>query len=82
VKTAWVCGSSLTAAGNMRVLRQAAGWSKNRLAREVGMSVTMVSFLEDGYRNFTLPVLERVAEVLGTSAVGLLTAPAGELEAS
>jgi len=69
-----VCASSLIAAGNVRRLRDRAGWSQHRLAGEAGMSACMVNFLEAGQRNFTLPMLERVAAALGTSASALLEA--------
>ena len=70
-----VCGSSLTAAANVRGIREGLGWSQYRLAEETGMSKGMINFLEAGLRNFTLPTLERVAGALGTTAARLLTAP-------
>ena len=71
-----VCASSLIAAGNVRRLRDRAGWSQHRLAGEAGMSACMVNFLEAGQRNFTLPMLERVA-ALGETAAGLLAGGGG-----
>lgn len=70
------CATSLTAAARVRVLRKAAGWSQRLLAEEAGVSGCMITMLEGGQRNFTLPVLERVAKALGTD-VATLVAPAG-----
>jgi transcriptional regulator with XRE-family HTH domain len=70
-----VCGASLTAAASMRLLRRGLRWSQHRLAREAGLAPSMISHLEAGRRNFTLPTLERVAAALGTGARDLLAGP-------
>jgi DNA-binding Xre family transcriptional regulator len=67
-----VCEASLTAAANVRELRAARGWSQHRLAAQTGLSPAMVSHLEAGKRNFTLPMLERVAAALERGARDLL----------
>lgn len=71
------CAASLTAGTRVRVLRERAGWSQARLAAKAGLSPGMVSFLEAGRRNFTLPALERVAKALQTTAAALAGEPAG-----
>ena len=58
------CATSLAAGKRTGVLRKARGWSQARLGREAGISPGMVSFLEAGERNFTLPVMEKVAKAL------------------
>lgn len=76
------CDLSRTAAANMRRLRKEAGWSQLRLAAKAKFHPAMISHLEGGKRDFTLPTLERVAEALGVPAGELLTdPPAGALEA-
>jgi transcriptional regulator with XRE-family HTH domain len=67
-----VCPSSLAAAARVRVLRKQLGWSQYDLAAQAGLSRCMVSYLEAGRRNFTLPKLEMVAGALGTSVAALL----------
>lgn len=71
------CDLSLTAGANMRRARKDAGWSQHRLAAETGLAPCMISFLEAGERNFTLPTLERVARALGAVPADLL-APLGD----
>jgi transcriptional regulator with XRE-family HTH domain len=66
------CAASLTAADRVRRLRKARGWNQDDLAREAGLSRCMMSFLEAGRRNFTLPMLERVAGALETTPAALL----------
>jgi transcriptional regulator with XRE-family HTH domain len=70
-----VCGLSLTAAANVRRLRRRRGWSQYRLAREAGLGRALVSLLEGGHRNFTMPVLEKAAAALGVPAGDLLADP-------
>jgi transcriptional regulator with XRE-family HTH domain len=67
-----VCATSLAAARRVRLLRRERGWSQDRLAVEAGLSHCMMSFLENGRRNWTLPMLERVAVALDTTPAGLL----------
>lgn len=68
-----VCGSSLIAAAGMLRLRRGLGWSQKHLAAEAGLSGPMITLLECGQRNFTLPVLEKIAGALGTSVPAMLT---------
>jgi transcriptional regulator with XRE-family HTH domain len=69
---ATACPPSRAAAGKVRELRRAAGWSQRALAERAGISPCMVAMLESGQRNFTLPVLARVAAALGTSPAALM----------
>jgi transcriptional regulator with XRE-family HTH domain len=66
------CDLSLTAGANMRRIRKNRGWSQHRLATETGLAPCMISFLEAGERNFTLPTLERVARALKADPADLL----------
>jgi transcriptional regulator with XRE-family HTH domain len=72
------CATSLTAGARIRALREEAGWSQRRLGEEAGLSHGGVSFAETGQRNITLPVLERVAEALGTDVASLLAPERGD----
>jgi transcriptional regulator with XRE-family HTH domain len=72
------CATSLTAGARIRALREEAGWSQRRLGEEAGLSHGAVSFAETGQRNITLPVLERVAEALGTDVASLLAPERGD----
>ena len=75
---ATACATSLTAGARIRALREEAGWSQRRLGEEAGLSSGAVSFAETGQRNITLPVLERVAEALGTDVASLLAPERGD----
>src|ERR1039457_3748177 len=68
------CALSRIAAANIARLLMDRGWSQRRLANEAGISLGMASQTEGGRRNLTLPVLERVAAVLGIEAADLLRA--------
>ena len=68
------CALSRIAAANIARLRMDRGWSQRRLANEAGISPAMAAQTEGGSRNLTLPVLERVAAVLGIEAADLLRA--------
>lgn len=70
-----VCALSLTAGANVRALRVTAGWSRARLGREAGLSGIMISFLERGQRDFTLPTMEKIAAALRVRAPDLLAGP-------
>jgi transcriptional regulator with XRE-family HTH domain len=45
--------------------RTDAGLTKTALAKELGCSLSLVSEIESGTRNARLPLLERMAELLG-----------------
>src|SRR4051812_45487037 len=45
--------------------RNDAGLTKTALAKELGCSLSLVSEIESGTRNARLPLLERMAELLG-----------------
>jgi transcriptional regulator with XRE-family HTH domain len=75
---ATACPASLAAGRRIRALRTGLGWSQRRLGEEAGLSSGAVSFAETGQRNITLPVLERVAEALGTDVASLLAPERGD----
>lgn len=72
-----VCGLSLAAAASVRRLRRGLGWSQRRLAEESGISQGMISALEAGRRNFTLPALDRAAAALRVRPSDLLAGEGG-----
>jgi transcriptional regulator with XRE-family HTH domain len=51
--------------------RADAGWSKTKLANELGCSLSLVSEIESGTRNAQMPLLERMAELLGKTVADL-----------
>jgi transcriptional regulator with XRE-family HTH domain len=63
----------------IRALRKARSWTLAQLAQEVGMTTGHVQKLEVGERELTLPVMERLAEALGTSVADLLPPKLGGL---
>ena len=64
-------------ARNIRRLRQAKGWSQERLASECDLHRTYVGAIERCERNITLETLQRLAEGLGCTA-GFLISEVGE----
>jgi transcriptional regulator with XRE-family HTH domain len=76
------CALSVTVGANVRALRVARGWTLGRLGAEAGISGIMISFLEGGQRDFTLPTMEKIAKALGVRAPDLLCAqvPAADEE--
>ncbi len=64
-----------TVGRNIRRLRRARGLSQEDLAAEIGVHRTYMGGVERGERNLTLRSLERLAERLGVSPVGLLEEP-------
>ena len=52
---------------NVRRLREAKGLAQDALAYDAGIHVTYLSGVENGHRNITLTVLERLARSLGVS---------------
>lgn len=67
-----VCPSSLVVAAVVRRLRKQRGWNQDQLAGKAGLSRCMMSFIEAGRRNPSLPALERLAEALDTTPAALL----------
>jgi len=65
---------------NIKRLRTERGLQQDALAHDVGIHVTYLSGIENGRRNMTLGVLERVARGLGVSETDLVrrTATADE----
>lgn len=63
---------------NVRRVRQEKGLTLEALADEVGLAYTYVGQIERGRRNPTLDVVERLAVVLGTEALELLSARADD----
>lgn len=64
-----------TVGRNIRRLRRERGLSQEDLAAEIGVHRTYMGGVERGERNLTLRSLERLAERLGVSPVGLLEEP-------
>lgn len=57
---------------NIKERRQAAGLAQDELAHRASIHVTYLSGVENGRRNITLDVVERIAEALGVSEASLL----------
>jgi transcriptional regulator with XRE-family HTH domain len=57
---------------NIRRLREEKGLQQDALAHEAGVHVTYLSGIENGRRNMTLAVLERVARSLGVPEAELV----------
>lgn len=57
---------------NLKRLRQAKGWSQEKLAFEAEIHRTYVSDLERGARNPTITIVEKLAGPLQVSASDLL----------
>ncbi|MBT2135483.1 helix-turn-helix domain-containing protein [Croceibacterium sp. LX-88] len=59
-------------AKNLRLLRQAKGWSQEVFADEAGLHRTYISDLERGSRNPTISVVDKLAIALGVTPGRLL----------
>jgi len=57
---------------NIRRLREARGLSQEDLAHLAGVHVTYLSGVENGHRNVTVNVLERLAAGLGVDETDLV----------
>lgn len=57
----------------VRTLRQAQGWSQERLADVCGLHWTYVGQVERGRRNLTLHNILKLADALGTDAGDLVS---------
>ena len=60
---------------NIRAAREARGLQQDALAHDAGIHVTYLSGVENGHRNITLNVLERIAKALGLSEADLVKRP-------
>ena len=49
---------------NVRLCREALGWSQERLAEESGLHRTYISGIESGKRNVTISVVAEIAAAL------------------
>ncbi|WP_421932365.1 helix-turn-helix domain-containing protein [Phenylobacterium sp.] len=57
---------------NVKRLREAQGLPQDELAHRAGIHVTYLSGVENGHRNITLNVLERIAGALGVTEAELV----------
>lgn len=57
---------------NVRIRREAAGLSQEDLADAAKIHVTYLSGVENGKRNATLKIVERISKALGSRASDLL----------
>ena len=57
---------------NIRTAREQRGLQQDALAHEASIHVTYLSGVENGRRNMTLNVLERIARALGISEAELV----------
>ena len=57
---------------NVRALREQRGLAQDALAHDAGIHVTYLSGVENGRRNITLSVVERLAAALGVAEARLL----------
>jgi transcriptional regulator with XRE-family HTH domain len=67
----------------VKMLREAKGWSQTKLAVEASMSVSGISMIENGHRNLSTVTLAKLAEALGVEVRDLFPleqAPLPELE--
>lgn len=58
---------------NIKRLREQRNVAQDSLAHEAGIHVTYLSGVENGRRNITLVVLQRIAESLGVPASALVS---------
>jgi transcriptional regulator with XRE-family HTH domain len=65
--------SNEVVAENLRFLRQQRGWSQELCAEKCELHRTYIGAVERGERNITLGTLDRIAQALGTTALGLMT---------
>jgi transcriptional regulator with XRE-family HTH domain len=57
---------------NIKVIRQSAGIAQDELAHRAEIHVTYLSGVENGHRNITMDVLERIAAALGVAETTLV----------
>lgn len=63
----------------IRLLREAAGLSQERMAEKAGITYQYVSAVENGKENFTVGILESVANALGTDVPNLIDKSYGDV---
>ena len=63
---------STTIPANIRKAREAKGWSKSELGRQIGSGYLLVHLVETGKQMPTLPTLERFAAALGLPVSDLI----------
>ena len=63
---------------NIKRLREQKGLQQDALAHEASVHVTYLSGIENGHRNLTLAVLERLALSLGVSEAELVDRTLGQ----
>src|SRR5579862_9383843 len=61
----------------IRALRSSAGFSQDKFAQRLEISASYLSLLEKGRREATIPLLRKMAEVLGAPATVLFAAALG-----
>lgn len=57
---------------NIRKHRKERGWTQEQLAFEAGVKRAYLSEVENGHRNVSLDVVEKLASALGTTADQLM----------
>lgn len=50
---------------NVRAIREAKGWSQDKLSDESGLHRTYISGIERGIRNPTIEIVQKIALALG-----------------
>ena len=60
---------------NVRQARKDKGWTQEQLAFEAGVKRAYLSEVENGQRNVSLDVVEKLAKALAISASSLLLEP-------
>lgn len=64
--------ASRTAAAKIRIFREAAGWSRRRLAERSGVSEDIIENIERGRRAVTVDDIMAIAAALNIGVAGLL----------
>ncbi len=62
---------------NIRTLRQAKGWSQEKLAFEADLHRTYIGDIERGERNVSVVNVQKIADALGVCAADLLRVEPG-----
>lgn len=60
---------------NVRAARKQQGWTQEQLAFEAGVKRAYLSEVENGQRNVSLDVVEKLAQALGIKADALMAEP-------
>jgi transcriptional regulator with XRE-family HTH domain len=67
----------MTIGHTIRVLRQAAGFNQKKFADELSITPSYLSLIESDRREAPIPLLRRMAQVLGSPATVLFAASLG-----